>query len=419
MGELSSVVLGVLLGNVLIAVGCALVGTFALLRREVLLGDVLAHAALPGVGIAYWISRQVALLPLMVGAAVVMAVAVVVVRLLQRGTRLPEDVRLGVVLSTAFGVGIVLLTQLQQQRDPQQMGLWRFLFGQAAAVSWADVWVIAAVVVPVALFCTLAFKELVALAFDAEFTRTLPLPLRWVETGFTAAVVLVIVVGIQSVGVVLMVGLLVLPPMAARLWARRVGGVILGAVLVSVVSVLLGIALSLRFSRVPTGPVIVTVAAAVAALSHLLAPRRGLLAGLWGSIRRRFRRWDEHAHRVLYRLGERRHSWRTPEWTKEVGAVGAVAVVVWLYLRGSLRWGPGVGWQMTEQGARRARQIVRRHRLWELYLEQVLGVEPERVHAEADLIEHVLSTELEEQLEEVLGYPRQDPHGRPIPPKGA
>ncbi len=410
------VVLGVVVGNLLIALGCASVGSFALLRREVLFGDVLAHAALPGIGLAYLVSRRVELPILLLGAAVTMGAAVALSRVLQRVTHLAEDLRLGVVLSVSFGAGIVVLTLLQQWQDPQQMSLWRFLFGQAAAVSWNDVVMIAAVVVPVLAFLALAFKELVALAFDAEFVRALPLPLRWVEVGFSMALVLVIVVSIQSVGVVLMVALLVLPPMAARLWVRRVGALVVGAVVVAMVSVLLGVWVSLAVPRVPTGPVIVTIAALLGALSHLVAPRRGLLARLWDRLRRAVQRWDEHAHKVLYRLGEERQSWRTAAWRRAAARENAPWIALWLWLRGSVRWHPATGWTATEAGCRRARRIVRRHRLWELYLERVLGLAPEDVHAEAELVEHVLSAELEAQLEAMLGYPHHDPHGRPIPP---
>ncbi|GBD06459.1 Manganese transport system membrane protein MntB [bacterium HR21] len=410
------VVLGVVVGNLLIALGCASVGSFALLRREVLFGDVLAHAALPGIGLAYLVSRRVELPILLLGAAVTMGAAVALSRVLQRVTHLAEDLRLGVVLSVSFGAGIVVLTLLQQWQDPQQMSLWRFLFGQAAAVSWNDVVMIAAVVVPVLAFLALAFKELVALAFDAEFVRALPLPLRWVEVGFSMALVLVIVVSIQSVGVVLMVALLVLPPMAARLWVRRVGALVVGAVVVAMVSVLLGVWVSLAVPRVPTGPVIVTIAALLGALSHLVAPRRGLLARLWDRLRRAVQRWDEHAHKVLYRLGEERQSWRTAAWRRAAARENAPWIALWLWLRGSVRWHPAAGWTATEAGCRRARRIVRRHRLWELYLERVLGLAPEDVHAEAELVEHVLSAELEAQLEAMLGYPHHDPHGRPIPP---
>lgn len=417
MEWLSPVVSGIVLGNVLLALGCASVGTFAVLRREVLFGDVLAHAALPGIGLAYMVSHRVELPILLIGAAVSMGGAVAVSRFLQRTVRLAEDLRLGVVLSVSFGAGIVVLTILQQWQDPHQMGLWRFLFGQAAAVSWSDVVLIAAVVLPVLGFLVLAFKELVALAFDAEFVRALPVPLRWVEAGFSVALVLVIVVGIQSVGVVLMVAMLVLPPMAARLWVRRVGALVGGAAFVAVIAVLLGMWLSMEFPRVPTGPAIVTVAALMTAVSHLVAPRRGLLARLWYRLRWAFQRWDEHAHKLLYRLSEGGTGWQTAAWVQARGRYSAVRSALWLWLRGSVRWRPRRGWTVTEAGLRRARRIVRRHRLWELYLERILGIAPEHVHAEADLVEHILSPELEAQLEATLRYPRQDPHGRPIPPE--
>ncbi|MDW8225584.1 MAG: metal ABC transporter permease [Bacteroidota bacterium] len=416
------VVMGVLVGNALIAVGGALVGTFAVLRREALFGDVLAHAVLPGVGLAYVLSHRKDLPVLVVGALVVALIAAAAVDLLRREPRLREDARLGIVLSVSFGLGIVLLTALQRQYEPQQMGLWRFLFGQAAVVTWADVLLIAAIVALIIGFVALAFKELVALSFDAQFLRALPLPLRWVEMGYRGVLVCAILVGVQSVGALLMVAFLVLPPMAARPWVRHVKSMVIGAVLVSLAAVLMGVWVSMTLPRVATGPVIVTAAAVVVVLSHLFAPRRGGLAQLWGRAARALQRWDEHVHKALYRIAEKEHSepWnrrRLAEYRQQGVSKGTVVMLLWLWLTGSIRWHPGFRWSITEHGLKKAVQVVRRHRLWELYLERFLRVPPERVHTEAELIEHVLSPELEEQLEQMLQYPQHDPHGRPIPPQ--
>lgn len=415
------VLLGVLVGNVLLAVGSALVGTFTLLRREAMVADVLAHAVLPGIGLAYAVTHRKELPVLLTGALLAAGMAAVVLGWLRREVRLQEDLRLGLVLSVAFGLGIVVLTALQQQPEPQQAGLWRFLFGQAAAVTWSDTVMIALVVAFVGGFVGLAFKELVALAFDAEFVRTLPLSLRGIELGYRMAVVALIVVGIQSVGALLIVAFFVLPPMAARLWVRRVGGMLLGGSVVAVVAVLVGIGLSLAVPGVATGPAIVTVAAAVATVSHLFAPRRGVVPGvgkkLWGWLRR----WDEHGHKLLYHIAEQcgQEQWEGWDVWREVsrrrGRIRAGLLLGWLWMRGSVRWQPLWRWSVTARGCRRALQITRRHRLWELYLERVLGVPAERVHAEAELVEHVLSAELEERLEQELRYPEQDPHGRRIP----
>lgn len=411
---------GIVLGNLLIAVGSACVGTFALLRREAMVGDVLAHATIPGIGIAYALLHRAELSVLLWGAVLSVAAALLALDALRRQER--EDTQLGIILSVAFGAGIVLLTALQRGNGVQQAGIWRVLFGQAAALTWSDVGLIAGVVALVSAFVAVAFKELVALAFDAEFLRTLPLPLRWVELGYRGAVAAMVIVGVYSVGALLMGAFLVLPPMAARLFVRRVGAMVVGAALVAAGAVMGGVVFSVAFPRVATGPAIVTVAALSVVCSHVCAPHRGMLARIWQWLRERVRRWDEDAHKVLYRIAERCtggcwEGW--PLWrllVEEGSWIRAAAVVVWLYSVRSISWRRSQGWSVTPKGQERARRVIRRHRLWELYLERVIGVAPERVHAEAELIEHVLTPELEERLEAMLEYPRSDPHGRPIPP---
>ncbi|MCS7176556.1 MAG: metal ABC transporter permease [Candidatus Kapabacteria bacterium] len=411
----------VFLGNAFIAVGGAVVGTFAVLRREGMLADVLAHAVVPGIGFAYLLSAQKELPMLALGAFLTALAAAGAVELLRRMARLSEDSRLGVVLAASFGLGIVLLTLLQSRQGPDQTGLWRFLFGQAAAVRVEDLPLIVAVTALSLLFVAIAFRELVAMAFDAEFLRALPLPLQWVEVGYRVAVVAITVVGIQSVGALLIVGLFVLPPMAARLWVRRVPGMLVGSVAVALGAVVVGLGLSWNLPYVATGPVIVTAAAGMVLLSHLFAPHRGVLARAWGYGMRWLRRWDEHAHKLLYYGIERSggECWEGPILRPEYGGsrAGAVLVLVWLWLRGSIRWEGRRRWRVTKLGHRRACQIVRRHRLWELYLERFFGVPADRVHLEAELVEHVLSPEIEERLQELLQQPEHDPHGRPIPPR--
>ncbi len=423
-GLLHPVVGGVLVGNLLIAVGSALVGTFAVLRREAMVGDVMAHAVVPGIGVAYAIVHRAELPVLLWGAYLSVAVALMGVSLLRKESRLREDARLGIVLSVAFGGGIILLTALQRGQGVQQAALWRFLFGQAAAITWSDVGLIAGIVTLVGIFIAVAFKELVALAFDAAFLHTLPLPLRWVEFGYRIAVASVIVVGVYSVGALLMGAFLVLPPMAARFFARRVKGMVLGAAVVASVAVGIGVWLSVTFPRVATGPVIVSTAALLMGISHVVAPRRGVLSQLWYGLGRWWRNWDEDAHKVLYQIVEQDVGGRWEGWHlwAFVGRrvryrFQAVVVVLWLWLRGSVGWSAPQCWFVTQRGRERALRVVRRHRLWELYLERVLGIAPESVHQEAEFIEHVLTPELEEHLEELLQYPQTDPHGRPIPPR--
>lgn len=398
----------------------ALVGSFTLLRRESLLGDALAHASLPGICIAYLLTGSRAPLVLLAGAMLAALVGAGVIVAIRRGSRIKEDAAIGIVLSVFFGLGIVLLTRIQRMELGDKAGLDRFLFGQAASLSRGDLALIA-IVFAVVLGATLAFFPLLrVLAFDRDFGRSLGLPMAVVEAGLTLALVAVVVVGLQMVGVILIIATLVTPAAAARQWTDSLGVMLALAAGIGSVSALIGAAISARAAGVPTGPAIVLLSSGVLIVSLLFAPRRGLLAAR--QRRRRAARTirEENLLKDIYRA------------TEDAGDLaGSVPLALLLGLRrvsprrlrrtmGLLRRGgllrdEGDTLRLTDAGRRAAAGVVRRHRLWELYLTRRLELAPDHVHRDAEAMEHVLSEQTVERIDDLLGRPATDPHGRSIP----
>ncbi len=273
----SQIVRTVLFGAALLGAISGMLGAFAVLRRQSLLGDALAHAALPGVCLGFLIAGTRDMGSIMAGAFFTGALAALTMMLITRTTRLKTDAALGIVLSVFFAAGVVLLTYLQAQGGAASAGLASFLFGQAAAILVSDLWIMGAVGLG-ALALILAFwKEFKLVSFDADFARAQGFPVMVLEGGLTVMVALAIVVGLQLVGVVLMVALLIAPAAAARQWTNRLGVMVALSALIGALSGVGGALISATMRGLATGPVVVLIATSAVVISLLLAPARGLI----------------------------------------------------------------------------------------------------------------------------------------------
>lgn len=272
----------VALGSGVLGATSGVLGSFAVLRRQSLLGDALSHAALPGIVLAFMLTSSKAPLILMIGAALSGWIATLVIRAIVARSRIPYDSALGLILAVFFGLGMILLTQLQKTPRAAQAGLDSFLFGQAAALLRADV-ITMTILGLLALVTTfLLWKYLKALSFDPDFSRALGLPTRLIDGLLTALLVLAVVIGLQTVGVVLMSAMLVAPGAAARQWTNRLSGMVMVAAAIGVFSGVSGAVVSSVVDRMPTGPTIVLILSVIFGVSMVFAPSRGLL---WKRLR--------------------------------------------------------------------------------------------------------------------------------------
>jgi manganese/zinc/iron transport system permease protein len=266
----------------------------------------------------------------------------------------------------------------------------------------------------------LLFKEFALLAFDKNYAISLGLPVKRIELVLTSLIVLAVVIGIQAVGVVLMAAILITPAAAARFWTDKIRVMFLLASIFGAVSGLSGAYISYIAPAMPTGPWIVIVISMIAFVSFFLAPRRGVISRMVRqyTIRRTIN--DENVLKALYQLGEENKNFFIQRYPDEIirrrkfEKDNLMTVLSRLKRQGYVETSGNL-WGLTEEGMSRGKRVVKIHRLWEMYLTTQMHIAPDHVHEDADTIEHLLTPELEAELERTLNYPKVDPHKSEIP----
>jgi manganese/zinc/iron transport system permease protein len=271
---LDPIVVTVTLGAALLGLAAGALGTFAVLRRESLIGDTMSHAALPGVAIGFMLAGERSLPAMLAGAVVTGLAAALFSLYLGSLRRIKRDAAMGVALGLFFAFGVVALSYAQKRPGAAAAGLETFLFGQAAATLRSDLWLLGAVTVVALGVVALLWTRFKAVTFDPDFAQAAGFERRTYEAVLTGLLAVAIVIGLQMVGVVLMSALVVAPAVAARQWSGSLGAMFWLAGGVGALSAVTGALVSAQVSGLATGPLVVLVATLVVAFSLLAAPRR-------------------------------------------------------------------------------------------------------------------------------------------------
>ena len=429
----------VIVGTSLLGSVAGVLGSFAVLRRRALMGDLLSHAALPGLCLAFLILGERQFVGMLIGAALTGLAGVGLITLVCRWTRTKEDAALGVVLSTFFGAGIMLTSLIQNMPSGgAKAGLESYIYGQAAGMILQDVYLIAGVSALSLAVVLLLYKEFKVFSFDPGFAQAQGWPTLFLDLAMMTALALVTVVGLPAVGVVLMAAMLIVPGASARFWTDRLGVMLALSAVFGAVTGTVGTLISsgllkswLGFdpfgfgesaTNLPTGPVIVLCGTTLFLASVLFAPRRGALARLASALALRGKTADENLLRTLYEQSESRFPDLLPVGLAELLRERAWtrAGLTWLVRRAA---GRGYvrrtveGVQLTQAGLAEAQRLVRRHRLWELFLIHGADIAPDHVDRDADSIEHLLTPDIVAELEaRLVEFQRGLPPTAPAPP---
>lgn len=421
----------------LCALACALLGNFLVLRRMSLMGDAISHAVLPGLALAFLLSSSRASVTMLAGAAVIGVLTAVLTQFIHSVGKVDESAALGVVFSVLFAVGLVLYRMVDHvDLDPEcvlygqieQAALNTLQIGPSGWEAPQSALVLAAVLAANAVFVTCFFKELRLAAFDPALAHALGFRPQLLHYALMTLVAITAVAAFESVGSILVIAMLIVPAAAAHLLTERLGAMIAVSLVIAVLSAgggHLGAIFApgwLGYSDISTSTAgMMSVVAGLLFLGALcFSPRHGLLARAWQRFRLRLRILREDVLGVLYRLDEAereapaallapllRATFGTRPWFTRVALLGLI--------RSGLVRRAGITLRLTDAGRRAARDLVRSHRLWEVYLQKHLGLAADHLHQAAERLEHVTTPALRADLAHSTDEPESDPHGARIP----
>jgi manganese/zinc/iron transport system permease protein len=418
-----------MIGSLAVAIISSLIGTILITRRQSLLGEVISHAAFPGIMLGVLIVA-----PFLQTAGIAFSAALLVlgfifsmlgilsINYLER-RKISSDLSLCIILACFFGFGVLIASRLQVLQTAWYKQALVFLYGQAATMTDRYLPLYVALTVATIGLVVLLYPKIQAFVFDPAFAKSVGIKTNKVDICIKILAALAVVLGMRSVGVILMAGMLIGPGIAARPWCRKLSSTLTLAVLFGIASAILGNLLSfegtewltskypdLHFS-LPTGPMILIVASSFCFVSLLFSPQ--------GSVIRFIRRWQFKRKIISENLLK-------AFWKKGKGMAvskrelyhsfpGSVLTLYYLKLRGWVELSGHNAYALSDHGWKKASRIVRLHRLWEGYLVHYMGQGVDRVHKSAEEFEHLSDALLEEELEKLLGNLEKDPHEKPIP----
>lgn len=434
-----AVLRGPTIGSMLMCLAAGLIGVVIFLRKQSLIGEALSHAAYPGVILAAIFAGLLAIdtqeeilmaLGTMACAFLTALLGLWIITQLVRKLHLSSDSALCFVLSLFFGIGLTLASYLQFSNP----GIYRqtqvYLYGQAATMTDVNIAVYGTLALLIIITMLIFEKELQTITFNRDFAISLGINVSLIDFLVFILTTLAVVIGIRSVGVVLMSAMLISPVAAARQFTNKFRPLLFLSAFFGVLSAYLGTYLSVEWSHklalqysqtrlaLPTGPMIVLVASCICLISLLIAPERGILIRLLRMIHFRNRCLKENLLKAIWRLAGKQ-----PVTLQQIAQYQNISTIYlrWVLSRlahaGLLTKIDSESYQLTNKGYQRASNIIRLHRLWEVYLVDYVSVGAERVHRSAEEMEHILTPELEAELTLLLNDPQQDPHHQKIPPK--
>lgn len=426
------------IGSMLMCLAASLMGVIVFIKRQSLLGESLSHASYPGVILGVILAAflgfndtdEFAIAFFIMGGAFFTAIlGLFAIQFLERKMKVRSDSALCFVLSSFFGIGLTLASEVQFSLTSLYRQVQVYLYGQAATMTDTHILIYAVLSFLVILLVILFYKEIQVLTFDRDYARSIGIQTSPIDLLIFFLVVLSVVIGIRSVGVVLMSAMLIAPAATARQFTNKLYVLLSLAAFFGVLSGFLGNYLSVQGTHflvqhypgvrfaLPTGPMIVVVVSLFCVLSLLLAPERGLL---WRLSRIAFFRYKclcENVLKTFWREGPQRElTLSTIKRFQGAHPLYLKFILVRLVQNGWIKKLDHETYKLTLEGELWAAKIVRLHRLWEVYLADYLGVGAERVHRSAEEMEHILSPELERELTLLLKDPKEDPHHQPIPP---
>lgn len=415
---------------------CAIVGCFLVLRRLSLLGDAISHAVLPGIALAYFFTGALSSWPIAVGAMALGVLTALLTRALHSWGQVPEDASMGVVFTSLFALGVILIENLARDAHIDASCA---LYGRVEYVPLETVplwgWEIprtaltlAFVLLLVVFVVTVFWKELKLASFDEQLATSMGFHSGLIHYALMGLVAMVTVASFEAVGSILVVAMLIVPPATAHLLTDRLPWMIVVAVTIGILSAILGYVGDVLWQSNVAGTAAVA-AGLLFALALIFSPRYGLLARLVQNFLLGVRIAAEDIVGGLYRhqealaLSGGKSTDETPPAREtfylERPAFKRWLALLWLKWKGEVVNAPAGRLLLSQSGYAKAQSIVRSHRLWESYLDRQFELPADHLHEPAEKLEHFIGPQLQEEIAAAVSGLESDPHGKEIPPAAA
>lgn len=405
------------IGSGILCVAAGVVGTFTYLRKRALIGDVISHSVLPGVAVAFMLTGIKNPIYFLLGAIASGLLSIWIVDYVQAKSKLKPDTILALTLSVFFGVGVVLLTKIQHSGVAAQSGLNSFLFGKAAAMGIFDVQLFSAIAV-INVVCIIIFLRGFSLvSFDEQYTKALGFSTSLLKSFLALITVVTVAIGVQTVGVVLMAALLITPAAGARFLTDSIPKMLIYAGLFGFSSGVIGVFISYTGTGMPTGPWIVVVLSIFALTAILFGRKRGVIARMRLRKSNYIKINNENILKDIYKLAnEGAENIRLTD----LASKNKLDLVKLRLTLGRLEKEDYIDQVrgfiiLSDKGRLASREVIRKHRLWEIYLSKYFQLAEDHLHDDAEGIEHVITPEIEVELIKLLDRPETDPHKSEIP----
>lgn len=402
-----------LMAATFVGISCGILGVFIVLRNMSLIGDALSHAVLPGIVVGFWIAGY-SLIGFFTGAVIAGFLAAFLIGLIHQYLKTKEDAAIGIVFTAMFAIGVMGISYLSKQ-DGVHLDLKDFLFGNILGVSTNDLWLTGAICLYIIICISIFFRYFFIVSFQPTIASTLGISVNSLHYFLMLLLSFTVVASLQSVGVILVVAMLIIPASTAQMLTDRLRNMLVISAAFGTVAAVGGMLAAIYLETVP-GPAMTLTSTALFLIVAFIAPEKGLLTKYLISRKRKQKIIEEDMIKFLVKqkkpvplqnLLELFQPLAPKSYTKQV--LKKLLQKNWIEKKGGII-------QLLPEGLMHSFKLIRAHRLWETYQVKKMGLSEDRIHEMAEKYEHDLPKKLIDRIDISLGNPCFDPHGSPIPP---
>ena len=393
---------------------CGVIGAFMVLRNMSLIGDALSHAILPGIFVAFIIMGYSAT-GFFVGTLVAALISAVAMTWIQEHVKTKNDAAIGIVFTFMFSIGVMGISYLNNQQGVH-LDLKDFLFGTILGVSNEDIIITLMVTIFSLISIVVFYRYLFISTFQPTIASTMGISVKAMHYFLMLLLSFAIVTALRTVGIILVVAMLITPSATALLLSDKLRKVLVLSGIIGLLSAIFGLLLAIIFDTTP-GPAMCVVVSMFYLMAVLFSPNKGLI---FKELRKRKLKIQIQKEDILKALFKN-NGWPSDQLEQLSSKLNLSKSIIQNRMKGLIQSEQLIvanqNYQLTHDGEMNAQKLVRAHRLWETFLVNKVGLKDDEIHEDAEKYEHLLDSEILDQLDAKLGFPTQDPHGSPIPSK--